>query len=517
MPPSPEKEKIDLFLRARANGERPALRCERGVFTYVELLKNRDRVARALIEAGYNPQESHPIPFMVSPDNHYVFSQWGIWAAGGIAVPLCLKHPPPELDYVLEDTGARLALADREYARILSPLTRKRGVNLLILEDILDAASESAGRADTDERTLPVLEESRAAMILYTSGTTSRPKGVLTTHKNIRAQTECLLEAWSWQSTDWIVNILPLHHAHGILNILTSALRAGASIEMSGRFDAEALWERLAGGEVTLFMAVPTVYVKLIQAWEASDPATQNRLSRGVEKLRLMISGSAALPVTVLERWREISGHVLLERYGMTEIGMALSNPYRGERIPGAVGTPLPGVEVRLVGESAPGEAARTLEGDNIPGEIQVRGPNVFREYWRKPEATAESFQDDWFLTGDIALRERGVYRILGRKSVDIIKTGGYKVSALEIEEVLRTHPLIRECAVVGVPDPEWGERVAAALVLDEGPGTSDEELRAWARDHLVAYKIPTLYCRLGELPRNVMGKVTKPAIKELF
>jgi malonyl-CoA/methylmalonyl-CoA synthetase len=233
-----------------------------------------------------------------------------------------------------------------------------------------------------------------------------------------------------------------------------------------------------------------------------------------------MVSGSAALPVQLLERWREATGHTLLERYGMTEIGMALSNPPAGERVPGAVGRPLPGVEVRIVDE-----AGRPLpEGE--PGELRVRGPGLFREYWRRPEATAEACRDGWFATGDVALCEHGVYRILGRKSQDIIKTGGYKVSALEIETVLRDHPAIADCAVVGVPDSEWGERVAAAVVLApaaaggaaaEAPSLDLDSLRAWARDRLAPYRLPTLLQVVEDLPRNAMGKVVKARVVEQF
>ena len=299
-------------------------------------------------------------------------------------------------------------------------------------------------------------------MILYTSGTTSRPKGVVTTHANITAQIMSLVEAWEWSADDRIVLCLPLHHVHGIINVVSCALWSGATCEMLPRFDANAVWERIASGGLTLFMAVPTIYVKLIAAWDAASPERRAALSQACAKLRLMVSGSAALPVSTLERWKEISGHTLLERYGMTEIGMALSNPLRGERVPGSVGTPLPSVEVQLVGENGEPVAPGT------PGEIEVRGPSVFAEYWGKPDATRDAFRDGWFRTGDTAVVENGVYRILGRTNIDILKTGGHKVSALEIEEALREHPAVAECAVVGVPDPEWGERVAAAVVLKD-------------------------------------------------
>jgi malonyl-CoA/methylmalonyl-CoA synthetase len=195
----------------------------------------------------------------------------------------------------------------------------------------------------------------------------------------------------------------------------------------------------------------------------------------------------------------------------MTEIGMALSNPLRGERVPGSVGTPLPSVDVQLVGENGQPVASGT------PGEIEVRGPNVFAEYWGKPEATRDASRDGWFRTGDTAVVENDVYRILGRTNIDILKTGGHKVSALEIEEALREHPAVAECAVVGVPDLEWGERVAAAVVLNDGGALDLASLRAWAKEFLAAHKLPSRLLVLDALPRNAMGKVTKPAIKAMF
>jgi malonyl-CoA/methylmalonyl-CoA synthetase len=298
---------------------------------------------------------------------------------------------------------------------------------------------------------------------------------------------------------------------HGIVNVLACALWSGAVCEMLPAFEAEPVWERLTSGEPTLFMAVPTIYRKLIAAWEAADSSRQSRWSAGAARLRLMVSGSAALPVQTLARWREITGHTLLERYGMTEIGMALSNPLHGERRAGSVGAPLPGVEVRLVDEQGVAVA------DGTPGEIEVRGGNVFLEYWGRPDATREAFRDGWFRTGDVAVLEGGAYRILGRTSVDIIKTGGYKVSALEIEEVLRTHPAIAECAVVGVADPEWGERVAAVVELQPGRELDLASLKGWAREQLAPYKIPRQLRVVAALPRNAMGKVTKPDIAALF
>ncbi len=498
---------IDLIERAARHGGRVALADDAGEHTYDDLLAASARVAALLAAHGGGADLGEArVAFMAEPGLDYVAAQWGIWRAGGVAVPLCVSHPAPELEYVLGDTGAATVLAGDAFEARLRPLAGARGAALVRLRDALAAGGDVA--------TLPSIDPARRAMILYTSGTTSRPKGVVSTHANLRAQIGCLIEAWGWSADDRILHVLPLHHTHGIVNVLLCALRAGAACEMQPGFDAERAWRRLAAGGITLFMAVPTIYVKLIAAWEAAAPEARARMSEACRRLRLMVSGSAALPVTTFERWREIAGHALLERYGMTEIGMALSNPLDGERRPGTVGRPLPSVDVRLVDDGG-----RVVEGEDAGGEIQVRGPSVFLEYWGRPDATREAFVDGWFRTGDVALRERGYYRILGRSSVDIVKTGGYKVSALEIEEVLRAHPAVRDCAVVGVEDPEWGERVCAAVVPVEGAeaDADPDALRAWVEARLAPYKVPRRWALLEALPRNVMGKVTKPAVRDAF
>ena len=276
-------------------------------------------------------------------------------------------------------------------------------------------------------------------------------------------------------------------------------------------FDAEVVWDRLASGEISVFTAVPTIYNRLIASWDAASPDVQRMRSDGARRLRLMMSGSAALPVRTLERWRKITGHTLLERYGMTELGMALSNPLVGERRPGFVGKALPGVDVRLVDDDGRDVAEGT------PGELEVRGPAVCLEYWQRPGETQSAFRDGWFRTGDVAVCEQGAYRLLGRSNVDIIKTGGYKVSALEIEEILRTHPAIAECAVVGVSDEDWGERVSAAVELRTGASLSLDELQQWAKVQLAPYKVPRALQAVPALPRNAMGKVVKPEVAGLF
>jgi malonyl-CoA/methylmalonyl-CoA synthetase len=238
----------------------------------------------------------------------------------------------------------------------------------------------------------------------------------------------------------------------------------------------------------------------------------QASLKKLMSKFRLMVCGSAALPISVMEKWEQLSGQRLLERYGMTELAMAISNPYKGERRAGCVGMPLPGVNIKLVNEQY--EPVAISE----PGEIIVSGNNVFKEYWNKPEATKEAFTNDgWFKTGDIAIIEDGYYRIMGRNSVDIIKSGGYKISALEIEEVLRENDIIQDCAVVGINDDEWGELIVAAIVLNDKQVFDEKLLSDWLVQKMAAYKKPRKYLCLAELPRNAMGKVVKNEVKKLF
>jgi len=482
-------------------GSRPAIVAADGTFSYDDLDDASRRVAGALLGDNEDLNQTR-VAFLTAPSFAYAAVQRGIWRAGGVAVPLAVSHPPAELEYVIRDAGASVVVADAASAAMLAPLARAVRARLVTVDRAL-----AASPADD----MIHLGSNRRAMIIYTSGTTGRPKGAVSTHQVIGAQIASLVEAWGWTPSDRLLLTLPLHHVHGIINGLGSALAVRATCEILPSFDADRVWNRLASGEISVFTAVPTIYSRLIASWDAAPPDVQRARSAGVRRLRLMMSGSAALPVSMLERWREISGHTLLERYGMTEIGMALANPLHGERRAGFVGTPLPGVEVRLVD-------VHGLEvTDGGPGELEVRGPTVFTEYWQRPQETSASFRDGWFRTGDVAVVEGGSYRLLGRTSVDIIKTGGFKVSALEIEELLRTHPAITECAVVGVADDEWGERVAAAVELKDEAALTLDDLQQWAKQRLAPYKVPRALAAVPALPRNAMGKVVKPEVAALF
>lgn len=493
----------ELAARARRHPDRTALIARGGTFSYGALLAASARVARGLLQGRRDLEEAR-VAFLAPPGFPWVALQWGIWRAGGIAVPLAPSHPAPELARVLDDADVECAVAAEELAAGLAPVCRDEGKRLLAAGALLAHPGVTPGE-------LPEVDPGRRALIVYTSGSTGRPKGAVWSHANLAFQARTLAQAWGFTPGDRVLHVLPLHHVHGMVNALAVPLWAGASCEMLSGFDATRVWETFARGGVSVFMGVPTLYRRLVAAWEGLDPERRGALARAAAGLRLAISGSATLPVDLLERWREIAGGTLLERYGMTELGMVLSNPLEGPRVPGAVGRPLPGVEVRLVDE------AGRPSGTGEAGEIEVRGSGVFREYWRRPSATAAAFRDRWFRTGDLAVAEGGVYRILGRLSTDIIKSGGYKLSALEIEAVLARHPAVAECAVVAVPDAEWGETAGAVVVVREGASLDLPGLRQWARRRLAPYKLPGRLALVDALPRNALGKVVKPRLRGVF
>ena len=300
---------LPLIQRALEHDDQIAIIDGQGRHSYADLLANARKIASYLLDGEPDLQQAR-IPFMVASGFEYVATQWGIWLAGGVAVPICLSYPSPEIEYLLADSEPKIIISDAEFAKTLRPLAEARNIRFVLVSAALKM----------DARPLPDVTVERRAMMLYTSGTTGKPKGVVISHTNLQAQIETLIIAWAWKPDDHILHVLPLHHTHGIVNALLCALWAGARCEMLPKFDAERVWRRFLEGGITLFMAVPTIYVRLIAAWEAASSDEQKQMLRACKRLRLMICGSAALPVSVFEQWREISGHALLERYGMTEI-----------------------------------------------------------------------------------------------------------------------------------------------------------------------------------------------------
>ncbi|XP_044283758.1 malonate--CoA ligase ACSF3, mitochondrial isoform X3 [Varanus komodoensis] len=494
-----------VFTRAPAFGEKIAIVDQNGEHTYKDLYARSLHLSRKICAALGNTTgdlQGERISFLCPNDASYVTAQWASWMSGGAAVPLFRKHPASELEYFIQDSQSALLVVEEEYVEQIMPSAKKLGVPVLSL--LKSGKCDSAADTPPAEAACPISEwKDRAAMIIYTSGTTGRPKGVVSTHWNVQAVVTGLVDKWEWTKDDVILHVLPLHHVHGVVNKLLCPLWVGATCIMLPEFNAEAVWQKflsLQAPRISVFMAVPTIYAKLIEHYDRhfSQPHVRDFI-RAVcqQKIRVMVSGSAALPVPVLERWRSITGHTLLERYGMTEVGMALSNPLHGPRVPGSVGTPLPGVKVRIATESPQRDGLAPVvhvEGDEFgtkvtpglsgkEGELFVAGPTVFREYWKRPRETREAFTPDgWFRTGDTAVYKDGSYWIRGRTSVDIIKSGGYKISALEVERHLLAHPSIADVAVIGAPDVTWGQKVSAVVRLHEGQTLSLAELKEWAR-----------------------------------
>lgn len=523
------RSKVELLKRQERHDHEPSgspLEDPRAL-TYGQLHQNARAWAVVLLQQEL-VKPGDRVALLLPPGRLWATGMYSVWLCGAVAVPLCLSHPLPEWEHVLSDAQCSLLLADPAF---MSSLQHLQGQPFLLLRSteqlfgsgvsgpasaVASAFEDSGGQNPSHSRLptkpFPRVEPGDVAQLVYTSGSTGKPKGAAITHRQLLAQIRALTEAWEWTSDDIILNVLPLHHVHGMVNVYSCALWTGASVLELGGFEARKTWDALAVHRPTLFMAVPTVYQKLADAHDAVDHQTRRRWTEACGGARLMVSGSAALSPVLLQRWKQISGHTLLERYGMTEIGMALSNPLHGPRVPGAVGFPLPGVTCRLSDE-----AGFVVEGEGA-GELQVKGEAVFQGYWNKPEASAAAFDGPWFRTGDLAQRDaEGRYQILGRLSVDLIKTGGFKVAAPEIEATLLEHPAVAECAVVGVSDPLWGQQVAAALVLKSGQELNLEKLRAWSKARLAVYKVPGRLLVLEALPRNAMGKVVKPALAALF
>ncbi len=489
---------LSIFEKAEQYDQRLALRDQDQPYTYKDLVKASTNIASALLSEKLDLKEER-IGFLISPSFNFVSILWGIWKAGGISVPLSLSATESELTHYLEDAKISLLISDNEGCKKLKKLS----------DDLNIPLEDEKNLQGDEDKALPEIKKERKAMILFTSGTTSKPKGVVSTHSNIEAQISSLVDAWEWHKDDFIPLILPLHHIHGIINTLSCPLWIGASVDILGAFEVEKVVEAVGKNNYSVFTAVPTIYFSLIDKIEHMAGKELELIQTKFKEMRLMMSGSAALAPEIHKKWSELTGQDLLERYGMTEIGMALSNPLKGEKRPGSVGQALPEVEICLM------EDNKVITEENTPGEIMIKGPQVFLEYWNQEKTTEDSFFEGWFKTGDVAELIDGYYKILGRASVDIIKSGGYKISALEIEDVLLKHPLVKECAVIGIADKKWGEVVAASIIASDE--LTLEDIQAWSLDFLSDYKIPRRLKLLEELPKNAMGKVVKPEIKKLF
>ncbi|MEW2078372.1 acyl-CoA synthetase [Streptomyces sp. NPDC013433] len=469
--------------------DRPALRFGERSLTYGELAAAAGAVAGGLTEA-------RRVAVWATPALETAVAVTAALLAGVTVVPLNPKSGGKELGHILTDSAPDLVLTAPG-------------------ED-LPAPLDGLPRLDVDPslRAPGALPDDRArnaedpALIVYTSGTTGPPKGAVVPRRAIAATLDALADAWRWTGEDVLVHGLPLFHVHGLVLGILGPLRRGGSVRHLGRFTGEGVTRELNDGATMLF-GVPTMYHRLAEALPDGP-----ELAKALAGARLLVSGSAALPVHDHERITAATGRRVIERYGMTETLMNTSVRADGEARPGTVGVPLPGVELRLVEED--GSPIASYDGETV-GEIQVRGPNLFTEYLNRPDATAAAFTaDGWFRTGDMAVRDPdGYVRIVGRKATDLIKSGGYKIGAGEIENALLEHPGVREAAVTGEPDADLGERIVAWVVpADPQSPPGLEELAGHVAGRLAPHKRPRVVRHLDSLPRNDMGKIMKRALR---
>ena len=499
-----------------------AIESRSGSATFGELASASSRLARALGE-GHGITRGERVGLLLEPGPAFVEALFAVWRARAVALVLTTLHPAKERARLLADAGARLVITSPQLAEDAADAHDLRvHVHARSGEGLGPGQDGSRSSAPAEPSSL-LPEPADLALLVYTSGTTSRPKGVMLHHHHLEAQCAAIANTWRLAPDDVLVHALPLHHVHGLVIALLSVLRAGGRALMLERFEANAvLW---ACERANLFMGVPTMYARLLEALDELSSDEWAAAAAVLARLRLCVSGSAGLPVSLSERWRELTGSYPVERFGMTELGVALSNRVDGARLPGNVGRPLPGVDVKLARDEDGAhreDAGANGSDDGEEGEMLIAGPTVFGAYWERPAETAEAFVDDgerrWFRTGDTVRRHAdGSYSVLGRTSVDILKSAGYKISALAVEEALRLHEDVRDAAVVGLPDETYGQLVAAAVTLREGRRVDPDALLEFLREEIAPYQVPRLLRVVDELPRNAMGKVVKPTLVRLL
>lgn len=479
---------------------KPAIAFEGEILTFGEMDARSNRVAGAFQRLGL--VKGDRVAFYLGNSLELIFAYLANLKLGLITVPMNTQYRDTEIMHIVGDAAPRVILTDRARWKTLDPLRERfQSVErIIVAEDFAELASEES----VDPVAVRVDEDDLAA-IMYTSGTTGRSKGAMITHGNFVSNITGILSAWHWTAEDTLLLTLPLFHMHGLGVALHGALATGSTVLLHRAFGASAVLDALLANRTTLFMGVPTMYVRLLQE------AERRNLSRvAVPRMRLFVSGSAPLSIETFRTFERVFGHTILERYGMTETAMNTSNLYAGPRIPGTVGVALPGVSARV------GDAQGNPVPDGDIGEVLIRGSNVFRGYWQAPDKTAEAFVTDdegarWFRTGDLGRREpaNGFLTLVGRKH-DLIISGGFNIYPREVEEVLLAHPAVLEAAVSGAPDTDKGEIPVAFIVLRPDTSVKVEQLQAHCAAHLAHFKVPRSITFLAELPRNAMGKVER-------
>jgi malonyl-CoA/methylmalonyl-CoA synthetase len=445
---------------------------EAGWISGGELLDRSEAIAGRLDGAGVRPGDR--VLLSAESSVRLVVAHAALLRLGAVVMPTNGSYQESEVAHVVADARPVAAIVDNSTWHAW--IDRVRPGTIVVNPDVDLPDAPAPAHLDAVAPDAP-------ALIGYTSGTTGRPKGAVLSHANLLASVRALEIAWRWTPEDRLVLALPLFHMHGLGVGLHGTLTVGATAVLLPSFNADAVLDACAEHEATMFFGVPTMYTRL----------TESARARELQQLRLCVSGSAPMPAELHRRVEEVSGQRVLERYGMTETAMLVSNPYDQERRPGSVGFPLPGLELRLAGD---------------PAEIQVRGPNVFAGYWERPDANLEAFDDGWFRTGDLGANDDDGYISIVGRAKELIISGGFNVYPREVEDAVREHEAVLDCAVVGEADPEWGEAVVAYVIADSD--ISDDEMKSFVGDRLAHYKRPRTTYRVEELPRNALGKVQK-------
>jgi long-chain acyl-CoA synthetase len=469
--------------------------------TYRELWHGARQYAAVLRERGVQPGDR--VALLLPNTPHFPLSYFGVLALGAVAVPMHALLKAEEIEYVLRDSGARTLICAAPLLGEGAKGAELAGVPVLAVMDsdtTVDRIDELAAVASPIDTVVP-REPGDTAVVLYTSGTTGKPKGAMITHLNVQMNVDVsAMDSFDITADDVVLGCLPLFHTFGQTCCMNTAFRVGAAVVLLPRFDGLQALQLLVDERCTIFMGVPTMYIGLLEAAKTSDLRP---------KLKTALSGGAALPLAVLERFTEVFGTKVLEGYGLTETSPVATFNQRGfEPRPGTVGKPIWGVEV---------EVARAEVEDRIEllpvgelGEIVVRGHNIFAGYLNKPEETAAAIVDGWFRTGDLGTKDADGYVTIVDRKKDMVIRGGYNVYPREVEETMLRHPAVAQIAVIGLPDPQYGEEVCAVVIKEPGHEVTDTELSAWAKDHLAAYKYPRRVIFVDALPLGPSGKVLK-------
>jgi malonyl-CoA/methylmalonyl-CoA synthetase len=468
--------------------------------TYAELRDGVARYANALAILGVSPGDR--VTVQTEKSLSAVILYLATLKAGAVYQPLNTAYTLAEVEYFVDDAAPSLIVCDPSRHADMRKLADSKGVRAVTTLDDTGAGAlaDLAARMTCEHETVARSDDDLAAL-LYTSGTTGRSKGAMLTHRNLASNAETLRDIWAFTANDILIHALPIYHVHGLFVALNTIFLSGGTLLWLDKFDARIILDSLP--HATALMGVPTFYTRLLGLAELDAAACS--------RMRLFISGSAPLLAETHRQFRERTGHAILERYGMTETGMITSNPYEGERIPGTVGYALPAVDVRI----ADAEGRELPRGE--PGVIEVRGPNVFKGYWRNPQKSAEEIRKDgFFITGDVAIMDGDGRVTISGRAKDLIITGGFNVYPREVEDVIDSLPGVSESAAIGVPHPDFGEAVVA-VIATAGALPGERELIALMAERLAKFKLPKRVFAVRELPRNAMGKVQKAELRKTY